>query len=391
MKIALIAGEASGDRLGARLMGALSPGRSALRTTASGKDDTIAFIGVGGSMMESQGLASLFPMQEIALMGFAEILPHVFRLKRLIARTVEFIEREKPDVLVTIDSPGFNFRVVKALRERGIHRPRFIHYVAPTVWAYKPERAKKTAALFDVLLVLLPFEPPYFEKEGLKTVFVGHAVTEDAYDLTAGAAFRKAHGIADDALLLCVMPGSRKGELTRLLPVFAEAARVLNQQLSIVIPATPYSAKLLERMKQDWPGAPIIVTGEENKRAAMLASDLALAKSGTVTLEAAMAGLPMLTAYKVNPLSAWLLRRMITTKFVSLINILMEREVIPEYLQERCTGALLGKALTELWEDKDKQQAQREDYAQAMAMLRAPQEGKAPSVVAAEAIMSFRA
>lgn len=381
MKITLIAGEASGDRLGARLMKALS-------------SEPVEFTGIGGPMMQEQGLSSLFPMQEIALMGFAEILPHVFRLKRLIRRTVEFIEREKPDVLVTIDSPGFNFRVVKMLREREMHRPRLVHYVAPTVWAYKPERAKKTAALFDELLVVLPFEPPYFEAEGLKTVFVGHAVTEDDYDPAAGAAFRKAHGIAEGALLLCVLPGSRKGELAKLLPVFARAVRIFNErrvmgdgQLSIVIPATAYSAGLLKRMPQDWPVAPIVVTGEERNRAAMLASNLALAKSGTVTLEAAMAGLPMLTAYKVNPISAWLLKRMVTTRFVSLINILMEREIIPEYLQERCRGALLGKALAELWENKDKQRAQRDAYAQALDLLRAPQAGKQPSEVAAGAVL----
>ncbi len=378
MKIALIAGEASGDRLGGRLMEAL------LRK----KSERIEFIGVGGPMMEAQGLTSFFPMQDIALMGFAEILPHIFRLKRLIHETVAFVEREEPDVLVTIDSPGFNYRVVKELRARGVHRPRLVHYVAPTVWAYKQERAKRTAALFDALLVLLPFEPPYFEKEGLKTVFVGHAVTEDEYDPEQGRVFRAEHGIAEDALMLCVLPGSRKGELAKLLPVFAAAAKRFGKTSAITIPATSYSAQLIARMPQDWPTPPIIVTGEANKRAAMLASDVALAKSGTVTLEAAMAGLPMLTAYKVNPVSAWLLKRMITTRFVSLINILLNREVIPEYLQERCDSVVLAQALTELWNDTKKQEAQREAYAIALGMLCAPSSGNTPSDIAADAILS---
>lgn len=392
-KIALIAGEASGDRLGARLMAAL---RRHASVNALRGEEEICFLGIGGAMMEEQGLSSLFPMQEISLMGFAEILPHIFRLRRRIAETVAFIEREKPEVVVTIDSPGFNFRVAKALRERGLHRPRLLHYVAPTVWAYKPERAAKTAALFDRLLVLLPFEPPYFEKEGLNTTFVGHAVVEDAYDPASGRAFRAQHQIPEDTLLLCIMPGSRKGELTKLLPVFSEAVNIFsrqlaasNQQLTIVIPATPYSATLLEAMPQNWPTPPLIVTGEENKRAAMLASQLALAKSGTVTLEAACAGLPMITAYKVSPVSAWLLRRMITTPYVNLINILMEREVIPEYLQERCTGERLGDALAQLWKDPSKQEAQRQDYAQALALLRAPVTGKTPSETAAEALLSL--
>lgn len=388
MKIALIAGEASGDRLGARLMRALSAGSAMTGAAASGEESGIAFVGVGGAMMQAQGLQSLFPMQEIALMGFAEILPHVQRLKRRIRETVAFVERTRPDVLVTIDSPGFNFRVVKALRERGAVRPRLVHYVAPTVWAYKPERAAKTAALFDHLLVLLPFEPPYFEREGLACTFVGHAVTEDIYDLTAGAAFRARHGIADSTHVLCVLPGSRKGELKRLLPVFSEAVQRYNRAASVVIPATDYTASLLEAMPQAWPSKPLIVTGEENKRAAMLAADLALAKSGTVTLEAAMAGLPMLTAYKVHPASAWLMRRMIRTPYVSLVNILMEREVIPEYLQERCTAAALGEALAQLAENGAMRQAQRDAYREALTRLRAPVEGKTPSDVAAGIILN---
>lgn len=377
VKIALIAGEASGDRLGGRLMSALKRQRS-----------DIIFSGIGGTRMEEQGLKSFFPMQELSLMGFAEVLPHARRLKRRIRETVEFIEQQQPDVLVTIDSPGFNYRVVKLLREQGKVRPRFIHYVAPTVWAYKPKRAEKTATLFDELLTLLPFEPPLFEVHGLKTEFVGHGVTEDVYE--AGK-FRAHHGIAPEKMLLCVMPGSRRGELEKLLPVFAEAVRLfasrLGAPLSLVIPTTLHSARLLESMSQDWPVKPIIVTEESEKRAAMAAADLALAKSGTITLEAAMAGLPMIAAYKVHPLSAWLLRRMISTRFVSLINILEDREVIPELLQERCAGQEVGEALAALWRDDAKREEQRRAYAEALAKLRAPRADKTPSEVAAEIIL----
>lgn len=380
MKIALIAGEASGDRLGGRLM-------AALRHCEQSEAIQPQFIGIGGVMMEAQGLRSLFDMQELSLMGFAEVLPHARRLTRRIRETVAFIEREKPDVLVTIDSPGFTFRVVKKLRERGIVRPRLIHYVAPTVWAYKPKRAAKTAALFDALLVLLPFEPPYFEREGLPTHFIGHAVTEDDYKPAEAKVFRARHGIAEDARLLCVMPGSRRGELTQLLPVFTKALRQMEVPLRLVIPSTTHSAALLERLQPHWPSVPIIVTDEAEKRAAMLASDLALAKSGTVTLEAAMAGLPMITAYKVNPLSAWLLRRMITTRYVNLINILMEREVIPEYLQQECTPEILSAALSGLAKNADKRAAQKRDYAEALRRLSSPQIGKSPSHLAAEIVL----
>ncbi len=376
MKIALIAGEASGDRLGGRLMAALHD-----------SPHNIAFSGIGGVMMEAQGLRSLFDMQELSLMGFAEVLPHARRLTRRIHETVAFIERERPDVLVTIDSPGFTFRVVKKLRGRGKARPRLIHYVAPTVWAYKPQRAAKTAALFDELLVLLPFEPPFFEREGLATHFIGHPVTEDEYRPAEAKAFRTRRGIAEGEPLLCVMPGSRHGELSKLLPVFTKALRQMDVPLRLVIPATVHSAALLERLQPHWPSAPIMVTDEAEKRAAMLASDFALAKSGTVTLEAAMAGLPMITAYKVNSLSAWLLRQMITTRYVNLINILMEREVIPEYLQQECAPEILATALSGLAKNQDKRAAQKRDYAEALRLLSSPQIGKSPSQLAAEVVL----
>ncbi len=386
MKIALIAGEASGDKLGGNLMAALLRQRP-----------EVSCVGIGGPHMEALGLRSWFPMQELSLMGFAEILPHIRRLKQRIRETVEQVEREVPDVLVTIDSPGFNYRVVKQLRKRGKVCPRFMHYVAPTVWAYKPKRAEKTATLFDHLLVVLPFEPPYFEKHGLKTTFVGHRVVEEPVDADAGARFRAQHGIDKGELLLAVMPGSRKGELEVLLPVFAEAVRQFhmslrtqqsNKDIKIVLPATLHSARLMEAFAQHWPVSPVIVTDEDDKKAAMQAADLGLAKSGTVTLEAAKAGLPMITAYKVSPLSAWVLRRMILTKYVSLVNIIEQEEIIPELLQERCTPGHLAEALIALSKDKERQAWQREHYTQALAKLAAPEAGKTPSQVAAEIVLS---
>lgn len=378
--VTLIAGEASGDRLGGRLIAALRALRSDLR-----------FSGIGGERMEAQGLSPWFPMQELSLMGFAEVLPYARRLQRRICETVERIERERPDVLVTIDSPGFNCRVVKRLRDRGRVRPRLVHYVAPTVWAYKPKRAAKTAALFDRLLTLLPFEPPYFEREGLAATFVGHPATEDAYDPAAGAAFRARHGIAPGESLLCIMPGSRRRELATLLPVFTETASRLaarDPRLRLVIPATAYSAKLLEQMRPCWPIPPIIVADEEEKRAAMLASDIALAKSGTVALEAALAGLPMVTAYKVHPLSAWLLRRMVTTRYFNLVNILENREVIPELMQEDCAAEKLTAALTALGEDEGRRTAQRTGYIRALRRLSSPVAGETPSQAAARIILA---
>lgn len=188
----LVAGEASGDILGARLMQALKRRRTDIR-----------FAGVGGERMTAEGMDSLFPMQELSLFGLVEVLPHIPKLRRRLAETVEAVARQRPDVVVTIDSPGFNRRLARSLKPLGIP---LIHYVAPSVWAYRPGRAVKFSRLFDHLLALLPFEPPYFEKVGLDCTHVGHPAVEEAEERGDGAAFRAAHGIAADAPLLLALP-----------------------------------------------------------------------------------------------------------------------------------------------------------------------------------------
>ncbi len=356
--IALIAGETSGDQLGGWLMAALKANKPQLR-----------FIGIGGANMEAQGLHSLFPMREIALMGFAEILPHIVKLTRRIRETIAFIEREQPDILVTIDSPGFVLRVVSALRARGIARPKFVHYVAPTVWAYKPERAKKMAANFDHLLCLLPFEPPYFQAEGLATDFVGHEIAWWWKTRGDGQAFRRKHQITPEAPLLAVFPGSRAGEITRLWPIFRSSIAQLTAQMPSLRVAVQVPPHLLARMQGLVDATTLLLPSTEDKKDLFAAATAAIAKSGTIGLECVLAGLPSLVAYRANALTAALIRRMIRVKYVNLANILADRLIIPELLQEHCTAEEITRAILPLLTNTTARATQQAELTSIASML----------------------
>ena len=374
-KIFIIAGEASGDVLGARLIAAL---REA--------SPTVAFSGIGGARMAEAGLASLFPMQELALMGLAEILPKVLRLKRRLAETVKAIRQEKPDILLTIDSPGFTLRVLKAVGPGG---PRRVHYVAPQVWAWRQERVKHFPGLWDELLCLLPFEPEFFAPHGLHPVFTGHPVLESGADKGDAARFRTRHSLAPDAVPIVLMPGSRITETKRLLPVFQQTLSLLAPQvpgLRPVLAAAPGIAEHVAAHTEDWPVRPIIVRDVAERYDAFAAARAALTKSGTSTLELALARVPMAVTYRVNPLSAFFARRLIKVPHVAMINLLAGRALVPELLQEDCRPDKLADTLLGLLRNPAQAEAQRAGFAKALASLRAP-EG-APSAAAAKAILS---
>lgn len=341
--IYMIAGEASGDALGAKLMRALKEAQPACQ-----------FIGVGGEKMQQLGFSSLFPMQELSLLGFLEIIPHIPKLLGCIRQTGEDILAKKPDVVVTIDAPAFNRRVAKWLKKRGATMP-LVHYVAPSVWAYKPSRARKMAALFDHILCLLPFEPPYFEEHGLKATFIGHPVVEEPIREGEKFRFYANHNIDPLTPLLAVMPGSRSSELKRLLPVFEKTTSMLRKKypsMRAVVFSTEGKAAFVKEQVRKWTMPCIVVSDPLDKPDALMACKLALAKSGTNTLEIAMAEKPMVVAYKVHPLSAWLLRQLIMVGYVNLINILHDAPVIPELLQEECTPEKLAKALEACLDDE---------------------------------------
>jgi lipid-A-disaccharide synthase len=371
----LIAGEPSGDALGGRLM-------AALKTLAD-----VRFAGIGGAHMRDQGLTSLFPMTELSVMGLAEVLPHVPRLLRRLNQTVGEIRGRRPAAVVTIDSPGFNFRVTRRLK--GLRIP-LIHYVAPSVWAWRPGRARRIAAWLDHLLALLPFEPPYFEAVGLPCTFVGHPVIESGADKGDAAAFRRNHGITAETPLVCLLPGSRRGEAKRLLPVFAETLTLLHAvrpSLRVVVPTTETVAGLVGENVRTWPLAPLLIHGESEKFDAFAAADAALAASGTVALELALARTPTVITYKVNPASAWLMRRIIRVRSVNLVNIILGRQAVPELLQEDCRADRLADAVERLLDDAQARDAQAAAAAEAVERLGSV--GALPSSRAARVVLDL--
>ena len=377
-RIFIIAGEASGDVLGYRLI-------TALRRL----DPAIGFSGIGGTRMAEAGLESLFPMQELAVMGLAEILPKILPLKRRLDQTVAAIRAEKPDILLTIDSPGFTLRVLKAIGPGG---PKRVHYVAPQVWAWRQERVKHYPGLWDELLCLLPFEPEFFAPHGLHPVFTGHPVLESGADKGNAETFRARHNLAPDAVPIMLMPGSRVTETKRLLPVFRQTLALLGaeeQNLVPVLAAAPGIADAVAAQTQDWPVRPIIVREVAERYDAFAAARAALTKSGTSTLELAMAGVPMAVTYRVNPISGFLGRRLIKVPYVAMINLLAKHALVPELLQEQCRPDILARTLLSLLREPDKAAAQRAGFATALASLRAP-EGL-PSDAAAQAILSVLA
>ncbi|GIX09757.1 lipid-A-disaccharide synthase [Elioraea sp.] len=370
----LVAGEASGDVLGGRLMAALRARRPDL-----------AFAGIGGSRMAEQGLVSLFPMEELSLMGLAEVLPRLRGLARRLAEAEADVLARRPAALVTIDAPSFTLRLAARVRPKGV---RVIHYVAPQVWAWRQGRVRRIARRIDRLLALLPFEPPFFEAAGIPTSFVGHPVLESGADRGNAARFRTTHGIAPETRLLAVMPGSRGGELARHLPVFARAAALLRDRLGTLALAVPTLPRLAEAVRAaPWPVAPIVTADETGKHDAWAAAAAALAKSGTTSLELAVAGVPQVVAYRVNPITAAIVRRLVTVPHASLVNLLAGEEVVPERLQEQCTPERLAAALLPLLTATDAAAAQRAAFVRVLGQLRPPG-GLAPSEAAAEAVLA---
>ena len=371
--IYLIAGEQSGDVLGARLMHAIAARRP-----------DIAFAGIGGAAMQAQGLTSLFPIRALSLMGLLEILPKIFELRTLLQRTVADIQVRAPDVLVTIDSPGFTLRVLKALQPTTLKRA---HYVAPQAWAWRENRVKHYPGLWDQLLCLLPFEPAFFAKHGLPARFVGHPVLESGAETGNAERFRSRHNIPANAKILTVMPGSRQTEVSRLLPILEATIRLLPDPVVPVVPlAGPVEAMVRQRT-ESWPVPPILVADTADKHDAFAASAAALTKSGTSTLELALANVPMLVTYRINPLSHQIVKRVVKVKYASILNLLLDRPVVPELLQYESRPDRLAAELHRLLTDRDAVAAQRQGFAEALTMLRAP--FGTPSECTAEAVLSM--
>jgi len=371
IRLFLIAGEPSGDLLGGALLGGLRELR--------GADLTVE--GVGGPEMAARGMSSLFPMEELSVMGIAEILPRAPNLLRRIRQTADAVIASRPDALITIDSPDFCLRVARKARA-ALPDLRVIHYVAPSVWAWRPGRAAKMARHVDHVLALLPFEPPYMRAAGMTCDFVGHPIAARPVATDAEiAAIRSDLDIGPDQPLLLVLPGSRRGEVSRHAPVFAEVIRRLRADapdLAIVVPAAGAVAELTRSLLPPDPdGWPRVLdpTGADpaaadaRKRAVFAAADAALAASGTVSLELAAAGTPMVIAYAANPFSAFIAKRLALVDTVTLVNLVTETRTIPEFLLENCTPDLITPALRALLGDPAAAAAQRAAGSRTMEML----------------------
>ncbi len=372
----LVAAEASADGLGARLM-------RSLKEETGGR---VRFAGIGGPAMAAEGLDSLVPFGELNIMGIVEIVPHVARVLRRVRETIAAAKAMMPDAVVTIDAPAFAFRVQGKLKGAG---PLLVHYVAPTVWAWRPRRAKMIAAFLDHLLCILPFELPYFEKVGLPASFVGHSAVEQDGIAPDGDGFRARHGIGD-APLLCVLPGSRLGEVGRLLGVFGETVERLvaeRPQLRVVVPTMAAVAPAVRAAVATWPGSPIVVESIEEKHHAFAASTVALAASGTVNLELAVAGVPFAIAYRVSRLSYLIGKMMVKVPSIVMTNILLKRNVIAEFLQDRCRADLIAAEIGRLLDDPDARRAQVEATAEAARLL--GKGGPPPSERAAKILLDL--
>lgn len=380
MKLFVIAGEPSGDRLGGALM-------AGLRDLAPG----VTFVGIGGPEMAAQGLASRFPMAELSVMGLWEVLPRYRALQARIRETAAAIADTAPDAVITIDSPDFCLRVLRHARAAN-PALRTIHYVAPSVWAWRPGRAAKMAPLVDHVLALLPFEPPYMQAVGMSCDFVGHPVVAEPQATRAeAAAFRTTHAIAADAPLILTLPGSRRGEIARLAPRFAETLRRVLQDhptARVVVPTVADQAATLRDTLRDWPGAPLLLTpehGPQAKRAAFAAADAALAASGTVSLELAASATPMVIGYDFHPLTRALVARMLRVDTVTLVNLVSETRAISEFLGADCRPAPMAQALSRLLSDPLARAEQ--GAAMDLTMARLGQGGKPPGLRAARSVL----
>lgn len=367
MRVFVIAGEASGDKLGAALMAGLKTLRP-----------DVQFDGVGGPLMQAEGLDSRFAMEELSVMGLAEILPKYRALKARIREMAEAILETKPDVLITIDSPDFCLRVARLVKAASDIRT--VHYVAPTVWAWRPKRADKMAHHIDHVLALFPFEPPLMQAAGMGCDFVGHPVVAEpvATDLEAAA--------LGEGTVVLVLPGSRQGEVSRLADRFGEAAQKIAAAIpdaQFVIPTTRGVHDLVKTRTAQWPVPVTVLDPASLQKAAWFKrADVALAASGTVSLELAASGTPMVIAYDMAWLSRMIISRMLMVDTVTLVNLVSETRVVPEFIGADCVPGPIADAVLDVLAHP---QAQRD--AMAITMARLGQGGEAPGLRAARAVL----
>jgi len=376
-KIFLIATEESGDRLGAHLMKVL---RQRL-------GDAVQFEGVGGRAMAREGLTSLFPIEELSIIGFAAVVKQLPKILRLIRQTATAVTEVSPDILVIIDSPDFTHRVARRVRASDPKIP-IVNYVSPSVWAWRPGRARAMLTYVDHVLAVLPFEPEAYRRlHGPPCSYVGHPLTEQLAALRPGPAEQRRRDDAPPVLL--VLPGSRGGEIRHHMAVFGQALARLRDEgvaFELVLPTMPHLQAAVTEALKAWPVQPRVVIGENEKRAVFRTAHAALAKSGTVTLELALSGVPMVTAYRTSAVEAMIFRRVLNVSSVILANLVIGENVIPEFLQEDCTPEKLAQALCEVLGDSALRRKQVEAFAKIDRIMSTG--NQSPSVRAADIVLA---
>jgi len=377
--IMLVCGEPSGDQLGAQLI-------AGLRSLAG---DRVDITGVGGPAMAAQGLKSLFPLDATAVMGLREVVPRIPSILRRVREASNYALATRPDLVVCIDSPDFTHRIARRVK-RLAPDILTVNYVAPQVWASRRYRARLMSHYFDLVLALLPFEVPFFEAHGLHAKFVGHPVIERSRLMTGGEALRARLGISKDAPLLAVLPGSRTSEVNLLLPVFRDTVARVAREIPNLVCLLPVVAHVAARVREgtlNWPAPIHLLEGDADKYAAFDAADVALAASGTVTTELALARTPMVVAYKLGWLTYGLMRPLIRVPYATLANILLGRAAVPEFIQSRCTPQALAGAVAGLLRDPAARERQVRDLEEATGDL--GRGGEAPSLRAARVLLDF--
>jgi len=375
----LVCGEPSGDQLGAQLM-------AAIKQLAG---DPVKIVGVGGPAMTREGLKSLYSLDATAVMGLREVVPAIPRILARVKQAADYAVQIHPDALVVIDSPDFTHRIARAVKKRD-PTIKTVNYVAPQVWASRAYRAKAMARYFDLILALFPFEVPFFEKYGLKAAFAGHPVIERRVKMTGGDRFRAEHGIGMQAPLLALLPGSRTSEIRFIFPIFREAVALLAARipgLVTVLPTVPHVAAKVREAAKEWSTPIHILDSEADKFAAFDAADVALAASGTVTAELALARTPMVVAYRVGGLTYALAHRLMTVPHMALVNILLERRAVPEFKQYEAAPQVLAAEVENLFRDpaaRAAQAAAMDEFAHALG-----EGGQSPSSRAAKILLDF--
>ncbi len=378
LRVMITAGEISGDLLGGQLM-------VKLKELTGGN---IVFSGVGGAHMAAEGLKSLFPIDDISVMGLIDILPRARQLLKRIDQTARHAATFKPDVAVLIDVPGFNHRVAIRMRKYAPDVPIAI-YVAPQVWAWRPGRAKNMLKYVDHVLALLPFEPPFFEKAGLRCTFVGHPVVERFPGLGLGEGFRARNAIASDATVVAVLAGSRMKEVHRLLPIFQIAVETLAARhpgLVAVLPTVPHVEQAVREAAKAFSIPTIVTADPDDKYPAFEAADVAIAASGTVSLELALARTPSIIAYRIDPITAFYVSRVVMVDYASLVNLIMNGPAIPELIQENCVTEKVTAEADRLLTDETARARQLAAFDATRTALGLG--GEAPSLRAARAVLA---